>query len=281
MAENLQVLKKRIRTAKSIAQLAKAMEMIAASKIKKAQAAVERSRPYAGKITETVEKILASCELKEFVHPYLRPLGSGRKLLIAISPDKGLCGGLPTNLYREMARFDPKTTLVVAIGKKIERFAAAHGYPLAASFHPGSAFPSYASVYPILDIVHKEYESGASGEVHVLSTSFSSMIAQTAATVRLLPLALQPGCAAHDGHYIFEPGVEPVLRELLPYYIEVKLYNALVQAYTAEQAARMVAMKNAKENALEITDYLTLSYNRTRQEKITGEILDLANGQIA
>ncbi len=283
MAANLQQLKKRIRTAQNIAQIAKAMEMIAASKIKKAQSAVEHNRPYAERITMVVEKIIENCDLSDYHHPCLRAPGegAGKRLVIVAAPDKGLCGGLPSNLFRDLAKFDRAATAVVAVGKKAEKFAVRYEYRLLASFAMGTTFPRYNAIYPVLKVAREHYLSGAVDAVDVLFTSFKSMMIQAPASLRLLPVATVPKCSREDIHYIFEPGTTEILNELLPYYVETKLYNCLIQAYTSEQAARMVAMQSAKDNAMDITEFLTRSYNRSRQERITNEILDLANGRIA
>jgi F-type H+-transporting ATPase subunit gamma len=281
MAENLQLLRKRIKTAGNIAQIAKAMEMISSSKIKRAQSAVEKNRPYADRITDVVDRILGNCELKEFRHPLTEKKMSPRKLLVVIAPDKGLCGGLAANLFKKLLDYDEKATDLVTVGKKAERVSVRFDFPLLASFPMGGAFPKYAAVYPLLEIIQKQFTEGKVSSVELLFTEFKSRMQQQPAVFRLLPVALPENCETKDVPYIFEPGVETILAELLPYYVEVKLYNALIQAYTSEQAARMVAMKNAKENAFEIKDFLTQSYNRSRQERITNEILDLANGQNA
>lgn len=284
MAENPQVLKKRIRTAQNISQIAKAMEMIAASKIKRAQAAVERNRPYADKITSTVERILCNADVRNHEHPYVQHNASGKKLVIAISPDKGLCGGLNANISRKLLEFDAANLILVTRGKKIERFGARYGYNLVAAFPGGSSFPAYPVIYPVIDIINDYYLKKQVSEVHVLFTSFKSLMVQQPVTVKLLPVepmqCREPGKAEmEEVPYLFEPGTGRILAELLPYYLEVRLYNAIIQAFTSEQAARMLAMQNAKENAADISRSLTKAYNRSRQERITGEILDLANGR--
>jgi len=286
MAENLQQLKKRIRTSQNISQIAKAMEMIAASKIKRAQTAVEHNRPYAEKITDTVERILGNLDVRAFEHPYIQRHEAEKKLVVAISPDKGLCGGLNANLFRKLLEFEAATTRLVTRGKKVERFAVRRDFELLAAFVGGSAFPRYEVIYPVLDVITGQYLEKKVSEVYLLFTEFRSMFSQVPVLFKLLPVEPLQGTGVEiereeEVPYIFEPDAASILRDMLPYYIEVRLYNAFIQAFTAEQAARMVAMQNAKENAREISEFLTRSYNRSRQEKITGEILDLANGQMA
>jgi F-type H+-transporting ATPase subunit gamma len=283
MAQNLQSLKKRIKTAQNISQIARAMEMIAASKIKKAQKAVANNRPYSDKITEILNRMISCAGPDAIEHTFmeLNP-GVDRKLVIALSSDRGLAGSLPSNLCRKLLDFEPSKTDVVAVGKKVERFAAKSGYNLIASFPFGTVFPEYSIIFPLTGILTGHYKKKLVSEVHILFTEFRSVFSLAPTAFKLLPVV--PPLCEDDGKalpYKFEPGQEYILRELIPYYVEIKLYNAIVQAYTSEQAARMVSMGGAKENALDIMQFLTLSYNKTRQERITNEILDLANGRMS
>lgn len=277
MAENLQVLKKRIRTSQNIAQIAKAMEMIASSKIKRAQAAVEKHRPYAQRILDTMQRIMAHGDLADFEHPYVRTTRRGRRLLIVYAPDKGLCGGLPGNIYRALAADVEKDTLLVTIGKRAEKFAARVGNTVVASFPMGSSFPSYEMILPVVNIIDRHFPEQVT-EVDLLFTEFTTMLNQKPVVMPLLPITLKPGAGVYDSRYLFEPSPAAVLHDLVPRYVETELYAALIQAFTSEQAARMIAMKDAKDNAYDISYYLTNRYNRSRQERITNEILDLANG---
>jgi len=283
MAENLQILKNRIKSASNISKIAKAMEMISASKIKKAQDAVENNRPYSEKITEIVEKTLASVDLESFSHEYLKINNSNKKLLVAISPDKGLCGSLPTNLTKKLSELIDKDTLIITIGKKIAKFASKSGGQLIASFPMGTALPQYSNIFPIIDLINQYFMGGKVGSVAIVLTEFKSIFLQVPHVTRLLPLI--PAIdqtnieKIEPTGYSFEPNINVVLQELLPYFIEVKLYYYLIHAFTSEQAARMIAMQNAKNNALDIADFLTLTYNKARQAKITNELLDLANVQ--
>lgn len=283
MAENLQILKNRIKSASNISKIAKAMEMISASKIKKAQDAVENNRPYSEKITEIVEKALASVDLESFSHEYLKINNSNKKLLVAISPDKGLCGSLPTNLTKKLSELIDKDTLIITIGKKIAKFASKSGGQLIASFPMGTALPQYSNIFPIIDLINQYFMGGKVGSVAIVLTEFKSIFLQVPHVTQLLPLIPAIGQTniekIEPTGYSFEPNINVVLQELLPYFIEVKLYYYLIHAFTSEQAARMIAMQNAKNNALDIADFLTLTYNKARQAKITNELLDLANVQ--
>ncbi len=276
MAENLQLLKRRIGTAKNIAQIAKAMEMISASKIKKAQSAVVNNKPYTERIITLTNNILRHADLKKFSHPYISNKSkSDKKLLIVTSPDKGLCGSLNTNLFKKILEQENKDTKIVAIGKRAGRFSGRLEGDLIGEFPMGTILPDYSIVYSIIEVINAEYLTGNVSKVEILYTEFSSIFSQEPTIKTLLPIDISHN--EEELPYIFEPSEEEILSDLLPYYLEVYLFNSIIEAYTSEQAARMVAMQNAKNNALDIADYLTLSYNKSRQEGITNELLSLAN----
>lgn len=282
MAQNLQVLKRRIKTAKNIAQIAKAMEMIAASKIKRAQAAVTSNKPYAQAIISQTQKLLTSIDHKKFTHPYLKKSSSEKRLLIILAPDKGLSGSLVTNMGRKLFEMDLTNTYIVTMSKKVERMAARTKGELVASFPFGTGLPAYSRVYPLIKLIEEYYVGEKVGTVELFYPEFESIFAQKPHTTQILPIAYDhnENASTQDSTYIFEPSLVEILEALLPYYLEVALYSALIESHTSEQAARMVAMQNAKNNALDIADSLKLAYNKSRQEKITSELLDLANGQL-
>lgn len=276
MAQNLQLLKRRIKTAKNIAQIAKAMEMISASKIKKAQVAVENNKPYAEKITSLTESILQHTDISTFTHPYMMRNESKNTLLIILSPDKGLSGSLTTNLFKKILEVDSKNTKIVTVGKKATQFCQRLESELLASFEMGTTLPPYQAIFKILEIINNQINNNEVSEVKILYSAFNSVFSQEPTIKTILPIQ-KPVEEQDNLPYLFEPNAQVLLSEILPYYIEVSLYAILVEAFTAEQAARMMAMQNAKNNALDIADYLTLSYNKSRQEKITNELLSLAN----
>ena len=280
MAENLQQVKKRIKTADSIAQITKAMEMIAASKIKKAQTAVEKNKPYADRVKFIVQKILAeNTDLAAGSSFIGLNKNSKKKLVFVISSDKGLCGGLLANIYKQVYTNVTKDDYVVTIGKKAQNFCIKNGYNVKASFNMGSSFPKYESIFPMLKIMQNLYETKEISAVDVIYTNFKNRLVQEAVTKALAPIEKDEHFA-NKGEHVFEPSSKDVLNSLIPYYFEAMFYNMLMNAYASEQAARMSAMSNANENAKEISASLTIVYNKSRQEKITNEILDLANGQI-
>ena len=278
MAQNLQLLKRRIKTSKNIAQIAKALEMIAASKIKKAQSASVNNNPYAARITDITEKIIGSLGEEKFTHPYITTRVGGKKLLIAISPDRGLCGSLNTNLYKKLIEVEDNNTNAVTIGKKVGLFTSKLSFDLLFSFPMGSKLPDYSLVMQIKQIIDDEITKGNATSVSIVYADFISLFTQTPIVKQLLPLEFEAKEETIEKNTsIYEPDKAALLNELLPYYLEVQIYNALLQAFTSEQAAQMVAMQNAKNNAFDIAEYLNLVYNKSRQERITNEILDLSN----
>ena len=278
MAQNLQLLRRRIKTSKNIAQIAKAMEMISASKIKKAQEAVQNNKPYAQRILDFTTRVSRNTEQK-ISHPYLETNDSEKKLIIAFSPDRGLCGGLNTSLSKLFLQI-PQDDYVITNGKRAGQFISKTGIQPVAAFDSGTTLPSYERVYQLVELINEYYLTKKVSKVEVIYPDFISFFTQTPTQKTILPLEIPSGESTSLSSYIFEPNAEKLLLELLPYYLEINIYSILLEAYTSEQAARMMAMQNAKNNALDIAEFLTLSYNKSRQEKITNEILDLNSGQL-
>lgn len=286
MPANLQLLKRRIKTSQNIAQIAKAMETISASKIKKAQDAAAGNKPYAEKILDLATKAMSQTGKKKFSHKYIDLPLNKKELYIAISPDKGLCGGLNTNLYKKIIEVDNKNVLYITLGKKAQKYASKLEGELYASFPLGGTLPSYSTIIQIKSLLDELIEKKEISNAFLLFAEFESILTQKPTTSKLLPLklnkineAVTEKAIKENDDAIFEPDAESFLLDLLPQYIETQIYKALIQAYTSEQAARMMAMQNAKNNAFDIADYLTLVYNKSRQERITNEILDLTNSQ--
>jgi F-type H+-transporting ATPase subunit gamma len=279
MAQNLQQLKKRIKTSDSIAQIAKAMEMISASKIRKAQDSVEKHNPYSRKIKSIAQRIITDPDLySKDMEKFLKE-SDGKRLVYIISPDKGLAGGLVVNLLKVVNAYLRSDDYVVVVGKKASGDITRHGHNVLASFEMGTKFPSYDDIYPMIDIAKKFYISGEVVKVSVIYTEFKNMLVQKPVAEEIFPIKPDREFKVATSDYLFEPSPFEVLKDLLPFYFEVEFYSAIMNAYASEQAARMTAMKNAKDNAKDISASLTNIYNRSRQEKITNELLDLANGQ--
>jgi len=280
MAESLQQIKKRIKTAGNIAQISKAMEMIAASKIKKAQTAVEKNKPYAERVKRVVQKLLTK-HGNELEHSFFKAKNlTGKKLIYLISPDKGLCGGLLANLFSEFVSKASKDDYIITIGKKAQMFCVKRGFNVIASFNMGTTFPKYSEFIHMLKFIENYYVQKKIDGVEVIYTNFKNRMVQYPVREILAPVEIDKNFI-DTGVHIFEPSPQEVFKSLLPYYFEVEFYDMIMNSYASEQAARMQAMSNSKENAKEISNFLTTVYNKSRQERITNEILDLANGLIS
>lgn len=278
-------LKRRIKAAQNVSKTTRAMQMIAASKLRRAQEAAINSRPYVEKLSELSKK-LGSSTKDTFSHPYLTPSSSsGKKLLLVFSPDKGLCGALVTNLVREVLKYSSKEYTFVVIGKKIEHYVVSVNQEVVATFPFGTTLPNFEVVYPIVQIVEEYYGGGKVDSVSVLSTHFVSLFSQKVVTTPLLPLAItketdnNETTDMEEKFQLFEPGASEILPTLLKRYLEMTVYQQFLESYLSEQAARMLSMQNATNNAKEIIGDLRLEYNKTRQAKITSEILDISGGR--
>lgn len=274
-------LKRRIRTAGNISKTTKALQMISVSKLKKAQDAATASKPYVEKL-DVLSKSLENKIDKDSMHEYMKEVsGVNSKLFIVISPDKGLCGGLVTNLMREILHLNTNGKIYfVAIGKKAEHIITSLNKELIASFPFGTSLPPFETVYPIAKLVNEYFLGKKVSEVKIISTKFSSVFSQMPVIKDLLPVKVSTEVETRDSTTLFEPNVEELLPDLLQHYLEMVIYQSLLESYASEQAARMMAMKNATDNALDIISDLQLEYNKTRQERITNELLDIGSGAV-
>ncbi len=274
----LLTLKRRMKTARNVSKTTKAMQMISASKLKKAQDAAVSSKPYVSKL-EMLSKNLSEKIDKDNLHEYMKTPNSKAKLLIVISPDKGLSGGLVTNLIREVYGYNLSEKIYyITIGKKAENAVSLLGKEIIASFPFGTTLPQFDSVYSIAKLVNEYFLGGKVSEVQILSTKFSSVFFQVPEFTKLLPVKLGSEEKINNLPTVFEPNVSDLLPDLLQHYLEMLIYQSFLESYASEQAARMIAMKNATDNALDIISELQLEYNKTRQEKITNELLDIGGG---
>lgn len=281
MASTL-ALRRRIKTAQNISKTTRAMQMIAASKLKRAQQAVMSSRPYVEKLTDIAKTLAPKEATADVLHPFLRTEKlSGKTLYVVISPDKGLCGGLNTNLIREYLKYnrDEKAYFLV-VGKKIEAAANATTKNLIASFHAGSTLPSFEMIAPITGIIEEYFTSGKVDSVVIVSTHFNSVFSQSPIVTQLLPVVL-PQETKEPKEQLIEPNPIELLPALLKRYVDMTLYQQLLENYASFNAAQMIAMQNATNNAKDIVADLTLLYNKVRQEKITSEILDISSAAVA
>lgn len=275
----LLILKRRIKTAGNISKTTKAFQMIAASRLKKAQEAAVSSKPYIEKL-DYLSKGISQRVDEDNLHDYMKtPRDTSAKLLIVISPDKGLSGGLITNLIREVTRYNAGGKIYyITIGKKAEVAVSSLNKDVVASFPFGSSLPQFDIVYPLIKLVDEYFLGKKVSEVKIISTKFVSVFAQAPQVSALLPVITEQKDIETKSTTLFEPSVQILLPDLLQHYLEMVLYQSLLEAYASEQAARMIAMKNATDNALDIISELRLEYNKTRQEKITNELLDIGGG---
>lgn len=278
-------LKRRIQAARSVSKATRAMQMIAASNLKKAQDATLSTRPYVEKLEELTRNIVSRVDTATFTHPYMSTVSqTGKTLFIALGPDKGLCGGLVTNLLKEYFRYqkEHKDSAYIAIGKKIEGKAAAFSDNVVATFRMGTTTPTFDAIYPILQLIDEYYLGGKVDSVQVLYTRFNSFFSQVPTISRLLPVEIPVGVSEEKtADYVFEPSSAEILPSLLKHHLEMSLYHMLLESFVSEQASRMIAMQNATENANDIIDGFMLEYNKTRQAKITSELLDITGAGLA
>lgn len=276
---NLLSLKRRIQTAQNVSKTTKALQMIAASKLKRAQEAALSGRPYVDKLTYLSQSIATKVE-KEDIHPYLLETKGEKTLTIIISPDKGLCGSLITNLIREVILSEDKNTSYIVLGKKIEGAIVRLNKEIIASFPFGTTLPSFDIVYPILQLADDYFLNGKVSRVNIISAKFISVFTQKAQMDEILPIKLENKESATE-NTLFEPNAIALLPDLLRHYLEMNIYHRIVETYASEQASRMIAMKNATDNANDVISELRLEYNKGRQEKITNEILDIGGATFA
>ncbi len=277
MANTLQ-LRRRIQTAQNVSKTTRAMQMIAASKLKKAQDAALSARPYVEKLTQMSQDVLSRVS-ENAKHPYLQSNGQSNKtLLLVFAPDKGLCGGLITNLIRKLLEFDRSNdALYISLGKKIEHPVALLDREIIASFPFGNTLPSFDAVFPLSQFIDEYFVSGKVAKVQVLSTNFQSIFTQTPMLTTVLPVEIATDTRSHFS--LFEPGEQELLPQMLKHYLEMTLYRHLLESYLSEQAARMLSMQNATNNANDMIEDLKLEYNKLRQERITSEILDISSAK--
>lgn len=283
------LIKRRIKSAKNIAQITRAMQMMAASKMKKAQVLAVSGRPYADKIAEMVSRFVISIDRE--MHPLLHKNNNGSELIILVSTNKGLCGGLNTNLFRSLVKWftqeEFKNAKFITVGKKGVSFIVRNQNNLIADF--SDKIPFTSNISALTTLITQGYIKGEYKQVYLIYNNFISALAQIPQRKKILPIAdffsgmetANVKAADTKTQYLIEPSVDDILDTLLFHYLENQIRDALLQAEASEHSARMFAMKNATDNALELIDILTLDYNKARQEKITYEIADIVTARIA
>ena len=281
-------IRQRIKSVSSTAQITKAMQMMAAAKMFKAQQAALTTRPFAQLMYRMQRR--ATTHVRDFTHPLLEARPVRKRAVILFGTDRGLCGALNSNLFRLAAQFDPATTLFIALGKRAAQFIARTGRQLTAEF-TFSDSPRFADARPIAAFARDLFLKREVDQVQVIATRFINTLTQEASMFDYLPIGEIKGLkipgaeaeaelAADTREYLFEANPEAVLEYLFGLYLNIYVYRAMLEAKASEQSARRVAMKSATDNAAELIRDLSLEYNNLRQGNITKELLEIAGGQL-
>jgi F-type H+-transporting ATPase subunit gamma len=287
-------IRRRIRSVGNMQQITRAMEMVSAAKMRKAQQRVTASRPYSEQLLQIMSDLATQQpdpeQLAQFPLLQKRPIRTVE--LIVVTPDRGLTGALNTNILRRGSRFILEETppsggggqgetrapvQVIAVGKKARDYFVRTRQNVVAEFIGIGDTTTLDAVRPIADIAIDDFASGKVDAVYVVYSRFINTLVQRPEVLRILPVE-PPEAQEGYSDYIFEPTPEAVLNELLPRYVEVQLYQAILEGIASEHSARMVAMRSASDNAKEIQEELTLSYNKARQAQITREVSEIAAG---
>lgn len=277
----LRQLRRRIRSIQSTAKITRAMEMIAASKMKRAQEQAHASRPYTEKMVEVLADLATRPPEDGAIHPLLESREVKVIEVIHIATDRGLCGGLNANLNRQTSAFVLEQAVpvrVLTVGRKGREFMLRCGCQVSAEFSGLGDRPSMLDTTPISRIVIEDYTRKDVDLVYLSYSHFVNTIVQRPVLKQLLPIQPANLPSLQKADYIYEPGAAFVLFELLPRFVELQVYHAILESIASEQSARMVAMRNATDNANDYIQDLTLVYNKVRQDNITKELLDLIGG---
>jgi F-type H+-transporting ATPase subunit gamma len=280
-------LRRRIRSVGGTAQITKAMQMVAASKMRKAQDAALAGRPFVQLLYRIQRE--ATTRVRNFTDPLCEVREVRKRAVILVAADKGLCGALNGNAFRLATQFDPESTVFITAGKKAAQFVATTRRQLLAEF-PYADAPRFAEARAMASFARDLFLKKDVDEVRVVATRFINTLRQEPMSLPFLPVGEIkemeiPGVApetqlgADTTEALFEPSPAAVLRYLLPRYLSIYIYQVLLNAKASEQSARMVSMKNATDNAESLIRDLTLEYNKLRQGNITKELLEIAGGQ--
>jgi F-type H+-transporting ATPase subunit gamma len=281
-------IRRRIQSIKNTSQITRAMEMVAASKMRRAQQAVTASRPYSERLRLMIGDLAAMAageeEASEF--PLLERREIKRSQIMLVTADRGLAGAFNSNVIRRAIQFmrerdeGYENLDLVAIGRKGRDYLNRFGQPLVADFTNLPDRLTIDDVRPMIQISTEDFIAGKVDAVYAVYTQFINTLRQEPRVLQILPIE-PPEDTGEVRDYIFEPDPATVLNELLPRYIEVQIYQTLLESVASEHSARMVAMRNATENAKEIQDELTMTYNKARQAQITAEVSEIAAGAVA
>ena len=280
---SLKSIKKRIVSVKNTRQITKAMKMVSAAKLRRAQEAVVAARPYAGKLAEVLQSLAGN--LEGDLHPLLEKRDAKKLLLVVVTSDRGLCGGFNTNLCKAAERFikekkgDYEQISLMTVGRKGYE-ALRNRHSVAKNFPNVLAKPSYATAAMLAGEVIEGYLAEEFDQVILLFNAFRTVMSQDITFQQLLPVVPEEKTISDETpvEYIYEPSVAEILAEILPKNIEVQIFKAMLESVAAEHGARMTAMDSASKNANEMIGKLTLQYNRARQAAITTELMEIISG---
>lgn len=294
---NLRDIRRRIKSVKNTAQITRAMELVAAAKMKKAQDQAVAGRGYADELNKVLVNLKANVDEK--AHPLLEKREGSKTLTLVISTDKGLCGGLNANLLKEVNSADTEDTSYVTVGRKLRLNLMKAGKELKADFVVKDPVP-FAEARPISKYLTEQFLSGEYDSIKIAFNDFKSTMVQEPRVVQLLPIESSKlgekqeyegvgkgvvhetdTAAALEKEYLFEPSPAKVLDTLLPQYVNFQVYQMLVESRASEHSARMVSMKAATDNANEMVADLTLEFNKLRQAAITAELLEITTAMKA
>lgn len=275
-------IRRRIKSVKSTQQITKAMKMVSASKLRKAQESVVAARPYAQKIQEVLGRLSASA--KDYSHPLLEVREVKKVGVVILTGDRGMCGGYNTNIIRlaeHLMAGTEKPVGIVAVGSRGRDYFRRRGREITEEYVNIGDNPTFIQGKELAGRMVALYSEGIFDEIHLLYTEFKSAMSQRPVDLKLLPIEPVEGDNAKETEYIYEPSEEGVMEVLLPSYVETVVYRAILEAKASEHGARMTAMSSATDNAVEIIAKLTLTLNRARQAAITTEISEIVSGAAA
>jgi F-type H+-transporting ATPase subunit gamma len=290
---NVRELKRRIKSVKNIAQVTRAMQMVASSKMRRAQEQVLATRPYAAKAWQILTHLASQHASPQLLHPLLTQRDEVRATgLVLITSDKGLSGAYNANILRATLRFMAERghpVRLVTVGRRGRDFMGRHGGHVVAEYADLPPRPTLLDVAPVARTVIDDFLSGDYDEVYLAYTDFINTLSQKPTIRQLLPIRpgeldsvmckyINPDISELTGDYIYEPDPATILSAVLPRFTELQIYQAILEAFASEHSARMVAMRSATDNAHTLVGDLTLSFYRARQEAITREMIDIAGG---
>jgi F-type H+-transporting ATPase subunit gamma len=281
---NTRTIRRRIRGVQNTAKITRAMEMIASSKMRKAQERGLAGRPYSDKIKQVIADLAVLPQGDNEIHPLLKRRPVKKIAVLLISPDRGLSGGLDSNLNKKAASFmlqQKASAEMVIVGRRGIDYMRRYGRDIKAEFSRLGDKPSLIDTLPISRIIIEAYTKGEIDMAYIVYAKFINTLRQVPSVEQILPVVPDESTKTHVTDYIFEPDAAGVLGRLLPRFIESEVYHVILESIASEQSARMVAMRNATDSANELLTALTLAYYKARQESITSELLDIVSGASA